>query len=689
MPTQSLIGVDVGGTFTDCIAFEDGKFRALKVPTNPDHEEMPVVEGAGRLGLRDAAMFNHASTVGLNALLTRQLPKVAYLTTEGHRDVPDIGRTLRPLEVLTDPGWRRPFGDAGNRPLVPRYLRRGVKERITHDGSVLISLDRAQAREQLTVLKTCNVQGVAICLINSFANPEHEVMLRELAREVLGPDIPCSISSDISPLAKEYPRASTTITNVFMKSTFGKYAVNLHKGLQSEGFAGETNFVDCAATLLPEDLALEEPHRLIFSGPAAGTRSSAYWSQLINQKNLICADVGGTSTDFSIVTDGNPLVNTSFEVEHDLVVSTLANEFVSVGAGGGSIVSVTSNGEIQVGPASAGANPGPACYGRGGADPTLTDACLLIGLLNEGEFLGGEMQLDRGKAQEAFEALAAPVPTDERIRHAYWLGVNHLSEAINNMGVRYGIDPRDYSIMAYGSAGPMLLPPLLEVSGVKAIVVPPQPGLFSALGVLSTDHVYTDSRSAYMVLKGENAKRINEIYGAMEDALLTQAQVERDKVTFLRTFDARLVGQTWEMPFVPLPDGEITQGAVEQMVANFHRAYEERRGNRFDVIPVEGVTYRVQLTVPTEKVTYDRIEHASGPRLKPEPSSYASLRYLDADAREVQSVEYHREDLGAEYTLEGPAIIREPAATTQVCVGQRATIGPLGEIMITRSGEFI
>ncbi len=685
MPTHNLVGVDVGGTFTDCIAFEAGTIKTLKLPTNPDHEEEPVVEGAGRLGLRDAAMFNHASTVGLNAILTRRLPKIAYLTTDGHRDVPDIGRALRPLEVLTDPGWRRPLGDAGNRPLVPRYLRRGVKERITHDGSVLISLDREQARHQLAVLRKCNVQGVAICLINSYANPEHELILRDLVRDVLGSGIPCSVSSDISPLAGEYPRASTTIVNVLMKSIYGNYSANLHQRLEGEMFAGETNFVDCAATLLPQDVALEEPHRLIFSGPAAGTRSAAHWSALIKQENLICADVGGTSTDFSIVSDGKPVVNTTFEVEHDLLVSTLANEIVSVGAGGGSIVSVTPNGEIQVGPASAGANPGPACYGRGGAAPTITDACLLIGLLNEEEFLGGEMQLDHRKAQLAFEELAAPVTTYERIQHAYWLAINHLSEAINDMGVRYGIDPRDYSIMAYGSAGPMLLPALLEISGVKAVIVPPQPGVFSALGVLSTDRVYTDSRSSYMVLQGEKATRINAVYEAMEDALLRQARAQRDEVTILRTFDARLVGQTWEMPFVPLPDGDITAGAVEQMVANFHRAYEERRGNRFDDIPVEGVTYRVQVTVPTEKITYDPIENARGSELQPDPIKRTSLRHLDAHAREIQAAEYRREHLKAGCTLEGPAVIREDASTTQVCVGQRATIGSFGEIMITRS----
>ncbi|MQA84295.1 MAG: hydantoinase/oxoprolinase family protein [Streptosporangiales bacterium] len=679
-----MVGIDVGGTFTDCISYENGQIKALKVPSKKVDPEQAVVEGASALGLDSVTYFNHASTVGLNAVITRNLPKIGYLTTDGHRDVPDMGRALRPFEALTDPSWRRSFGDA-NRPLVPRYLRRGVKERIKADGSVLIPLDRDDARRQLGVLKKCNVQGVAICLINAYVSPEHEIQLRELVREVLGDDMPCSISSEVSPLAKEYARASTTIVDVLMKGIFRRYADNLVQGLQERNFQGVVNFADCAATLLPIDFALERPYRVIFSGPAAGTVSTSYFGSLIGENNFICADVGGTSTDISVVTDGSPIVNTTFEVEHDLLVNTLANEISSLGAGGGSLVSVAPGGALQVGPESAGADPGPACYGRGGTKPTMTDVCLLAGLLNEEEFLGGEMRLDRSKARAAFESLDTPLSLDERVHHAYRLGLHNISEGITDIAIRYGIDPRDFSIMAYGSAGPMLLPAVLELTGVKSVVVPPYPGLFSALGLVSADRVYTDNRSAYTVLTPDAAAQVNDIYTSLEESLLERINARRDEVTILRTFDGRLVGQTWDTPFVTVPNGEISVGGIETMIGNFHRAYKERWGNQFEAMPVEGVTYRVQVIAPIQKVTYQPVPKATG--TKPEPTGRVVLRYLESG--EAEANEYARENLRSGDVVDGPAIIREAMATIQVCVGQQATVGDLGEIVIRRSGTSL
>lgn len=684
MAGDGLVGIDVGGTFTDCISYENGQIKAVKVLTRKADPEQAVVEGGAALGLESVSYFNHASTVGLNAIITRNLPKIGYLTTDGHRDVPDMGRALRPFEALTDPSWRRSFGDAG-RPLVPRYLRRGVRERILADGSVLIGLDRDDARRQLGVLKKCNVQGVAICMINAYVNPDHEIALRELVREVLGDDMPCSISSEVSPLAKEYARASTTIVDVLMKGIFRRYATNLTRGLGEQNFQGVVNFADCAATLLPIDLALERPYRVIFSGPAAGTVSTSYFGGLIGQNNFICADVGGTSTDISVVTDGSPVVNTTFEVEHDLLVNTLANEIVSLGAGGGSIISVAPGGAIQVGPESAGADPGPACYGRGGTKPTMTDACLLAGLLNEEEFLGGEMRLDRAKAASAFEALETPLSFEERVHHAYRLGLHHLSEGITNIGIRYGIDPRDYSVMAYGSAGPMLLPAILELTGVKSVVVPPYPGLFSALGLVSADRVYTDNKSAYMMLAPGAAARVNDIYATLEESLLEQAKARRDEVTIVRTFDGRLVGQTWETPFVTVPNGEVGGSGIETMIGNFHRAYKERWGNQFEAMPVEGVTYRVQLIAPMQKVTYQQVAEAT--ESKPEPTGRVLLRYLESG--EAEANEYARESMRSGDVVDGPAVIREAMSTIQICVGQQAAVGGLGEIVISRSATSL
>ncbi len=347
--TPGMLAVDVGGTFTDVIGVRDGKIEAVKVPSSREAPEQSVLAGAEALGAADRSVFNHASTVGLNAVITRSLPKIGFLTTYGHRDMLDFARSWRPMEALTDPGWRRPFGDA-RAPLVDRYLRRGVRERMLATGEVLIELDEDHARRELERFKRCNVEGLAICLINAYLNPSHELRVRELASEVLG-DIPISISSEVSPLAKEYARASTTVIDVFMKLIFTSYEHKLSSGLRTYGFEGDLNFADSAATLIEANRAVNQPFRLVFSGPAAGAVASAHFGSMIGDEHLLCCDVGGTSSDISLVIGGEPSLQTTFELEPDMLVNALPVELGTLGAGGGSIVVATTvAGEIRVGP---------------------------------------------------------------------------------------------------------------------------------------------------------------------------------------------------------------------------------------------------------------------------------------------------------------------------------------------------
>src|SRR3954447_21169025 len=606
-----MLGVDVGGTFTDVVAVRDGRIITTKVPTQRTNTEQSVLQGAEKVGVEGSSVFNHASTVGLNAIITRKLPKIAFLTTEGHRDILDVGRTWRPLEALTNAAWRRSFGDAA-RPLVPRYLRRGVLERILNTGDVLIDLDEDQAREQLEVLKRCNVEGVSICLINSYVNAAHEERLRELTHEVLGDDIAVSISAEVSPLAKEYPRASTTVVDVFMKLIYSTYSDRLDAGLTDLGFPGQLNFADCAAQLVARDHAMAAPFRVVFSGPAAGTVSAAHFGDRIGVANLLCADVGGTSCDISIVTDGQPTVNTTFELEHDLVVNALSTEISSLGAGGGSIVSINAAGEVQVGPGSAGADPGPAAYGQGGTDPTMTDAFLLIGILDSGHFAGGAMQLDADLAKQAFESLETSLDLGERVAYAYRMGLNNIAEGIVDISIGHGVDPRDYSLLAFGAAGPMMLPALLEETRVRRVIVPPHPGLFSALGLLPSDLASAAGGSSSQVLSEDTAAAVDELFTQMEDGLRAELGDGVDGVEFERSMDARLVGQTWETPFIAVPGGAIDATAIATMIESFHVAYLQRTGNRFDALPVQGVTYRVQAKVPIDKVAYPPIDRRNG-----------------------------------------------------------------------------
>lgn len=675
-----MLGVDIGGTFTDVVAVREGRIAVTKVPSEPAAPARPVVEGASRLGVQGSAVFNHASTAGLNAVITRRLPKVAFLTTEGFRDILVKGRLWRPVDAQTDASWRRSFGDSA-RPLIPRYLRRGVAERILADGSVMRALDAAHARRQLAVLKRCNVEGVAICLLNSYVNRSHEERLRELTLEALG-DVPVSISAETSPLAKEYARASTTVIDVMMKLMFSGYAGELDEQLRALGFTGELNFADCAATLMPWRDALEQPFRIVFAGPAAGTTSGARLGEAIGASDLICCDVGGTSTDVSLVQGGRPFVNDTFSIEHDLIINALSTEISSVGAGGGSIVSISPAGDVLVGPASAGADPGPACYARGGTQPTITDACLLIGIIDPDGFAGGEMRLDAGLARAAFESLQTPLSLSDRVAYAFRIAVNNIAEEVTNVAIRHGVDLRDFTLLAYGAAGPMLLPAALEQLGVRRVVIPPHPGLFSALGLLATDLVYYDSRSAYMVLTPDAAPRIAEIFEQMERRLGDRLVAGGDGAAMRRSFDGRLLGQSWETPLVEVPDGPITGATVQEMIVRFHDEYERRYGNRFSGLPVEGVTYRVQLVVPADKLDYEELRPRDGDLSgAAAPARTLALAHLRDEP--LEAPEYEREALAAGTRITGPAVIREPLSTTFVGGGQLAEVGRLGEISIT------
>ncbi len=675
-----MFGVDVGGTFTDVVAFRNGELQVTKVPSFPEDPQRSVVEGARRLGVAGSALFNHASTKGLNAVLTRRLPKVAFITTEGHRDMLDGGRGWRPLDGQLDPRWRRSFGDAA-RPIVPRYLRRGARERVLSTGEVLIPFDADQARGELELLKHCGVEGLAICLLNAYVNPAHEQQLAALAREVLG-DMPISVSSEVSPRAKEFSRASTTVIDVIMKLMYGDYTHKLDAGLSALGFDGDLNFADCTAALLPWREALRQPYKILFAGPAAGTASCRRLGEEIGIGELICCDVGGTSTDVSLIQAGKSFTNDSFEIEHDLVISALSTEVSSVGAGGGSIVAVNSAGDITVGPQSAGAIPGPACYGRGGTLPTVTDACLLMGILEPRGFAGGQLELDVEAARRAFAQLQTPVPLEQRAGYAYQIAINNIAEEVANVAIRHGSDPRDFSLVAYGAAGPMLLASALDTLNVRRVIVPPHPGLFSAIGLLSTDLVFSDSRSQYMMLTPDVAPTLTALFEAMEEKLLASVGGRRDGVQLRRSFDGRLMGQTWETPFVDMPEGPIDAAAITGMIERFHAEYHRRNGLSFPHIPVQGVSYRVQVVVTSEKLRFPRLPEVDDPR-PPPPLGHRTLRELSPQP--VEAAIYERTQLPRGCCIHGPAIIQEALCTTLVGPGQQATVGALGELYIEKN----
>lgn len=672
----TMVGVDVGGTFTDVVGLDDGRIVTMKVPTDVRSSDVSVLRGAEEVAVGSASVFNLASTAGLNAVITRRTPKVAMIATEGFRDTLAQGTQVRPVEHVTDPGWRRSFGDAG-RPLVPRYLRRTVRERITATGEVFVPLDEEHVREQLRVLRRCDVQGVAVCLLNAYVNDAHERRVRELVHEELG-DVAVSISSEVSSLAREYHRASTSVVDVVMKLLYRDYTQRVDTGLTELGFAGTFNYADCRSTLLPAEHAMRAPYNLVFGGPAAGTIASRHFGRIIGDTNLLCADVGGTSCDISAVIDGREWVNTSFDLEWDLSVNALSVDIISLGAGGGSIVSISPTGDLLVGPDSAGAEPGPACYDRGGERPTVTDLAVLMGILAPDAFLGGRVHLSAQRAAEAVEALDTPLPLADVVSSAWKVGLNNIAEGLFDIAIRRGVDPRDFSLVAYGAGGPMLLPSLLDIVPLRRVIVPPSPGLFSALGLLSSDQVYSDQRSAYQLVVPEEAGSIDAAYTQMENDLLERIGASREDVQLVRSFDGYLVGQGNDTPFIPVPSGPIDAAATLQMVTSFHDAYSERFGNRFDQFPVQAITYRVELVVPSDKVTYPEVAtRAAEEQL---PTSTQTLRHLYG--AEVQATVVQRADLRRGDEIAGPAIIREQTSTTFVPDGRAVTVGAFGELYI-------
>jgi N-methylhydantoinase A len=426
---------------------------------------------------------------------------------------------------------------------------------------------------------------------------------------------------------------------------------------------------------------MEQPFEIVFAGPAAGTVASAHFGKLIDRGNLLCADVGGTSCDISMVSGGQPYVNTTFLLEHDLVVNALSNEVDSIGAGGGSLVTISPRGEVLVGPGSAGADPGPACYGKGGTQPATTDTLVLMGVVDPDHFAGGRFSLNPDLSRRAFENLDTPLQFEDRVRYAFNIGVNNVAEGVTNIAIKHGIDPRDYSLVAFGAAGPMLLPACLDQVHAREVIVPPHPGLFSALGLVSTDQVYGDSRSAYLMLDASAAEAVNKVFAQMEDQLRSRFDSNSADVEFVRSMDARLAGQTWETPFVSVPSGKITPEKIDEMIENFHQVYESRAGNRFDGLPVQGVTYRVEAVIKADKVDYPKIPKGEGGTVA--PASTFELKYVAEEP--VTAGRYERESLKAGDRIEGPAVIHEALSTTFMLPGQIATVGEYGELRITRA----
>ena len=639
-----LLAVDTGGTFTDLVLLREGVVSTLKVPSTPADPAQAVLDGIARL-MPDGGPFVllHGSTVATNALLERRGAKVALITNEGFEDVIEIGRQNRP-QLYALVGHRLP-------PLVERDDRIGVRGRLGPTGEEIDPLDPRQLAALSERLRSLGAESVAICLLHSYANPEHERLVAEAVRPT---GLPLSVSSVLVPEFREYERTSTTVVNAYVAPMMDRYLGRL----ASEAGAARVSIMGSNGGALPVERARREPVHTVLSGPAGGVVGALTWARRAGHDSVISFDMGGTSTDVSLC-PGRPLRTRELEIA-GLPAAVPVIDIHTVGAGGGSIARVDPGGALRVGPQSAGAVPGPICYGSGGTEVTVTDAHVWLGRLPEDGFLGGDRELDREALRLPLRALADALggSPEDAAEGVLAVANTAMERALRVISVERGYDPVDFTLVAFGGAGGLHVAELTERLGARKAIVPPDPGLLSAYGMLASPVTREVSRT--VLLRGDapgTDERIAAVLAELEEGA-RRAMLEEgaagEELAADAWIDARYRGQSFELG-VPADDWR----------RRFHEAHLERYGYRRDEAPVEAVTLRVVVTAPPPVLEAPRLQEAAGP---------PPLRPADVDSggtpRETMRV--WRRDLRAGHELAGPLVIQEYSGTTWVPSGWRA-----------------
>ena len=657
--TRARLGVDVGGTFTDLVALVEGGLITAKVPTTPRNQAQGVVAALDIVqpDVEAVASFAHGSTVATNALLERRGARTALVTTEGFRDVIEIGRQNRP--ALYDLTRDRPP------PLVPRELRFTVRERMSPEG-VLVPLDEDSVGTAVAACREAGVEAVAVCLLFGFLHPEHERKVGEALRRTL-PDAWISLSSEVLPEFREYERCSTTVCNSYLAPRLGAYLERLADEVATLGLPSPLVMQSSGGTA---EIATAAAHAAscLLSGPAGGVVGAAWVAGLSGFRDLLTFDMGGTSTDVAPVLGGE-VQTTTESVVAGVPVRLPMVDVHTVSAGGGSIAWIDAGGALRVGPRSAGADPGPAAYGRGGTEPTVTDANLYLGYLPDGAELGGEVRLDRGLAEAALGRLGAQAGLDveETARGIVRVADAEMTRALRVISIERGLDPRELTVVAFGGAGGLHACSLAEELDIGRILVPLAAGVLSALGLAISD-VRRDQVSPLLAeLEAADPAELEACFAGLEaDA---RGRLAGDgRLSLARLADLRYQGQSFELT--------VAAGAVEELAARFHAEHERRYGYRMEEEAVELVNLRLVATVPREKPELS----GAPPRRKERPARrHASL---DDGWRELDV--HDRAALGVGSRLEGPAVVEFAESTLLVRPGWRATVDEVGTLDLER-----
>ncbi|KPK89035.1 MAG: methylhydantoinase [Deltaproteobacteria bacterium SM23_61] len=690
--TEYQVGIDIGGTFTDVVILEpaSGRLSLGKSLTSTDNPARAVIqvlrEMLGRDGIaaRQVAKAIHGTTLVTNLIIERKGALTGLLTSRGFRDALEIGREMR--YDIYDIFLELP------RPLVPRRLRLEVGERLNHQGQVLVSLTPEEAERAVSRLLDLGVESVAVSLLHSFRNPAHERMLRDLilARR---PGFPVSLSSEVSPEVREYERTSTTVANAYAMPAVRRYMEILEKGLAELGMGGRLYIILSNGGITSPQTATLYPLRLLESGPAGGALVAAWVGEQTGQANIISFDMGGTTAKTCIIQNGNPLRVNEFEVGRvyrfkkgsGLPVKIPVIEMIEIGAGGGSIASIGPLGLLKVGPESAGADPGPACYGRGGKEPTVTDADLILGYLDPHFFLGGEMQLDSKLAEAALQKKIAG-PLNLSLERAAW-GVHevvneNMANASRIHAVEKGIDPRRFSLVAFGGAGPVHAYQVAEKLRLETIIVPAAAGVCSAFGFLLAPMSFDLSRSYIIRLEELQWERLNSIYAELEARgreLLLDAGVPLPDMQFIRSADMRYAGQGFEISVV-LPAGPYGPGQLEAFRRAFEKEYQGIYQRLCPEISIEGVNWRLVATGPNPQIgsgTWWSRGASLGEALKGKRRIY-----IPGPGRYEEAPVYDRYRLPVGVKFDGPAVVEERESTLVMNGPATAWVEPSGSLMV-------
>ena len=673
------VGVDIGGTFTDVAILDEmnGSVRVSKVPTTPRNFVQGFLNGIKKSDTppHDTSYMIHGTTVATNAVIQRNLPVTALLMTKGFRDSLEIMRGNRPSWGLYDIRWKKPT------PIVQRHLRFEIAERVDYKGRVVKPLDETQALQVVAELKRQNVQSIGVCFLFSNANSSHERRVAELISREL-PDASVSLSSEVNPEIREYERTSTVAIDASVKPVVAEYLARLEAALSELGFKCPLMIMKSSGGMMSSHLGRKIPIHTIESGPAGGVIGSAnLTSTAFSTKNLLAIDMGGTTFKVSVIEDGRPRLKNEGEIEWGVPYRIPMIDLSEIGSGGGSIAWIDRGGILRVGPQSAGADPGPVCYRLGGTHPTFTDASLVLGRINPDHLLGGEMKLDLHASEEAIrQEIATPLGMDlleaasgiVKIAEANMLGSMRVSS------VQRGYDPRDFVTVAYGGAGPLVASSLAKELGSPSVIIPPHPGIFSAIGMLYSDMRLDHSRTFMGHIDQIKMADMSDVYEELETASLSSMRGEgfQGKTTILRSADLRYVGQNYEVSTF-VPSGRL-ESKRQEIIDNFNKEHKRLYAHNKPDEPIEILTLRVAAIGSMLKPNMTQVETVATAN---PPSTERNVYFEETNDYQRTPI-YHRTALEKDSTVTGPVIIEEMDSTTVVRPGQTALIDGFGNICL-------